>query len=892
MNNRSRATAGLSTIATTLGAAFLLAVVLAFTMIMSVSALRTTADGTRTLSAQYAAESGLSHGAAKLALVNQMIEPNSIKLDRANTAKIQSYVTAFCGSLSSSRFTQAEKDAGMDQRYTGVDSCLAPLKNTNVTRFDILAENLTADAYRPLLRQNNPDQSNAWIDETAHQMAGETNGPSIGWALEQRRAWWNGFLGKETLRSTSAPTFAADVQVRPYAVRAYKEGSTIVGYRFIFKSELASEGYATGDTSSRRVVVASAPDDNQGLFSFDLGVWAPAMFLDSARSKDGYSYSGNISNLLGVENRVENSYSKYNDASFNNPKLFDAQFRNGIYSQEKFVGDLHTNEFLTFDERNGRATKVAGRVTSAGCVRNPVKTNTVSEELNFSAADCLLFKQNAFGREVTAETIRVFNMEKLIKDTLGARYDTLTAAKKNQLLAQQLQINHGGIRENRWDGTDTIFSQTPDFAASFVKLFDFEKEGWARNGLADKDLVRRRNASKGLDINGHATDTIGLNIEDLYASIWKSAGGDSTGSAARPKEFNTTVRLRAASEFKDPWLVPYRVMPSDTGKFTWDAAQQRYTLPGGARAQYQYIEITPSRTPGLTPGTWCVTPRPMTFRVDKAGNMEIWHFDTAAGLKTMYSCEPVKKAGSGHWVPYAPGRKFNGIIYSDGNIQLTQAKNPNPAIEGIDETTKRRIGHILPGGRENMYPAIASFQKLEIGAGQKVHIPRDLILEDLPCTTATCIKATPVNSLSIHAADNVELSDEVTPFAYQPNNPVLYASIPTPIIRNLSIDGTIISSQGELRNKSNFVESGTSGALPFLRDLNIFGSIATKFNGQVGRYMPSTNDFRGYRRNVQIDPRIASGVWVPKTSSTSSFSPWQAMNPQGSAVPELMKEGY
>lgn len=66
----------------------------------------------------------------------------------------------------------------------------------------------------------------------------------------------------------------------------------------------------------------------------------------------------------------------------------------------------------------------------------------------------------------------------------------------------------------------------------------------------------------------------------------------------------------------------------------------------------------------------------------------------------------------------------------------------------------------------------------------------------------------------------------------------------------------------------------------------------TKYNGQVGRYMPSTNDFRGYRRKITVDPRIANGVWVPHIGIQSSQNTFTATNFLGNLVPSIEEAGY
>lgn len=80
MMRRQESIGGFSAIIAVIGAAFLLIVVLAFTMSMSLSASRATSDQSRTLGAQYAAESGLSHAAIKLKIVDDMVRHQNLNL--------------------------------------------------------------------------------------------------------------------------------------------------------------------------------------------------------------------------------------------------------------------------------------------------------------------------------------------------------------------------------------------------------------------------------------------------------------------------------------------------------------------------------------------------------------------------------------------------------------------------------------------------------------------------------------------------------------------------------------------------------------------------------------------------------------------------------------------
>lgn len=909
-------TEGYTTVLAVLGAAFLLMVVLGFTMTMALSSMRTTSDQSRTLSAQYAAESGLNHAIPKLKILNAMLQGNNLSLTGVSKTDLDAYVNSFCGGvpLTRSTFTPAERDAHMDNRYSGVQSCNAPANPSGIDRFDLLTDHMTRAGYKILLQYNNPAQSNAWLNEAAKQMAGEPNAFGTPWTAQQRRNWWNNFTSGSDIRSSKGVNFETTLRVRPYAVRTYQNGLSTISYRFLFKSELSSTGTGSDkdNLNSRRVMVASDPGDTQGISSFDINVWGPALFLDSARSQGGYAYSGNISNLLGVSGRDLNSCSTYNDDLSSGACNFAAQFRNGIYSQEEITGGIHTNEFLTFDEWDGSTAKtISGNVSSAGCIRNPDATRNEIQRLKFSASDCLRFEPDVFGREDTNELVRMFDLKNLVKQDVPS-YDSLSDGEKAALLIKKLTTTQSKV-ENRWDGTDTKFLNKPNLTAPFIKVFDYKDEPSARYGLMDSDLVRRRNASRGLGNNGKPLldNSIGLNVEDLYSkytleqlapsywpgdhrTIWQAAGGVSA-----PTVMNATVKLRPSSDIDinsgGHYVTPYEAFPKDTGDYTWDAARHRYTI-NGRFAKYQFIEITPNYTPSgpvnpVNPDSGCATPKPITIRVDSSGKMEIYVYKPVIKDFTMFTCDKVKDiAGApGEWRSFMPGRKFNGNIYADGNIQLTQAM-PDTS-KNMNTTMYRRLGHDLDGGFENMFPAIASFQKIEVGAGKKIHIPRDLLLEQMPCTDGIgCPNTQLANSLSVHAADNVELSDEVLPVFYNPDG--ASGAIPAPILRNMTLASAIISSQGELTLKKNAVESGTSGTIFFLRDLNIIGTVMTKYNGQVGRYMPSTNDFRGYRRKIIIDPRIANGTWTPHIGTQSSQNTFMATNFLGNLVPSLEKAGY
>ena len=148
----------------------------------------------------------------------------------------------------------------------------------------------------------------------------------------------------------------------------------------------------------------------------------------------------------------------------------------------------------------------------------------------------------------------------------------------------------------------------------------------------------------------------------------------------------------------------------------------------GRMAKYQFLEIRPNRDNG------CLIPHPLTLRIDSSGKMEMYVYKTGVGQDNMFACGTSRAlvGGEGKWVSFMPGRKFNGNIYGDGDIQLLQGESVN--IGTVMEKSYRRSGHILDGGFDNMFPAVAAFQKLEIGAGRKIHIASDLVLEQMPCT--------------------------------------------------------------------------------------------------------------------------------------------------------------
>ncbi|WP_339093991.1 hypothetical protein ACINK0_05995 [Deinococcus sp. VB343] len=193
--------------------------------------------------------------------------------------------------------------------------------------------------------------------------------------------------------------------------------------------------------------------------------------------------------------------------------------------------------------------------------------------------------------------------------------------------------------------------------------------------------------------------------------------------------------------------------------------------------------------------------------------------------KSHYDCPrpTTSQSSEEKWIPYpdTSGKKFNGTIFGDGNLQISNA-NPRQGPLGA-------AADLSNGALDAYSPAVAAFQDLKVAAAKDMYIVSDLTLQKRPVDGKNLDA---VNRLSLYSGKDVRIGASFLPYVagkltlppYQPN------------MNNLSLDANIVTPNGKFALASNIMgtQEDSYGTLVQMDNLNILGSVVSRYNGEVG----------------------------------------------------------
>ncbi|WP_245391976.1 hypothetical protein [Meiothermus taiwanensis] len=181
-----------------------------------------------------------------------------------------------------------------------------------------------------------------------------------------------------------------------------------------------------------------------------------------------------------------------------------------------------------------------------------------------------------------------------------------------------------------------------------------------------------------------------------------------------------------------------------------------------------------------------------------------------------------------------PGGRFNGVIYSSGNLAVRSVSDVNNASEASN------------------IRAVASYQQLSIAARNHILIQSNLryqspIPDPLPADPGQW----PRNLLGLYAGQDVRL------------DPQGYLSITSNSNRNLLVDGVVMAQNGEVRGHNSAFDACANAA--DLRDGGSFRVFGGVIQNRLGAINCGTvgGVFRGYRSNHTYDRRLLDPAYRP-----------------------------
>lgn len=866
MSLSTERTAGMSPVVVILSASLLLAATLLLTSQLSLSSHRAAASQAQTLTAQYAAESGVNRGMYRLATLQKALQGSNFDFSPVQTvggvtrkvavpsAEFATMASAFCAGGTTRTRTLSAQEQKFFAQATTVTTCEPPASSTGASRFQLLARLMNANAYSALL------QAGGLSPAAATARANELLASS----LETRMTWWNSYLSPATPDTASGDlNYRTDVSVRNLRVETYRNAvNNVEGYRYYFKSVLTASG-SRPNTDAARVIVPAAPDDRNGIYWLDLKPTPVGVYsFDSACAPSGFSYTGNLPGLVDP-GAVLNSEahcrpaelqttlpSTLNDLSAGTLTTYLAQFRGAFYNGETFDGDIFTNEFLTFPQNAN--VQFNGSVQSAGCLRSPGSGGSAID-LN----SCTPVMDGVLRRTgQQAGSLEAIFLKKL-SDEIPAGQSITNATLR--------------AAAQRWGGSGLQFAGgDPVFNAPYRKIFD---NPVAVSGLKtqsgadvplDPNLVALRNEARGLNADGTPNSAqTGIYVDDLIREV---APGLLPKSLQDGYGLNARVSLQSTDTFRGGiWEAG-----EASSKPGYDAATGQY----GLRGDYQYVQIdflppldvTNIQDPAY--GACLGVPYTINLRIDRDGNMQRFTQGSWSG-NSHYSCpRPVTSPeGQEKWVPYptgTTGKKFNGVIFGDGDLQIRNANSRQGPLGAAADLSGGALGTSYP-------PAVAAFQDLKVGAAKNMYVVSDLTLQKRPVGGKNLDA---VNRLGLYAGADVQIGSSFLPY--------VAGKLPVPPnqanMNNLTLDASIVTPNGRLRQATNLIEENMSGTLLDMGHLNVLGSVVSRYNGEVGRTVQNAlnpNYFRGYSRQMTQDPRgnanlLSSAGWTVTANSTAT----------------------
>lgn len=872
MRPRDTHTAGLSPVVVVLSASLLLAATLLLTTQLALSAQRGAASQAQLLTAQYAAESGVNRGMYRLATIQQALQGSNLDfapLQLANgvtksvpfkDADFAAMALAFCNGGTNATTTVSAADQKIFDEATSRVTCTPPATSTAASRFEVLARLMNANGYVPILRAQGFSAADA--TNRAKALVSDT--------LENRLTWWNTFLSPAAPDAQSGDlNYQTNVSVRNYRLETYKDVNGLVkGYRFYFKSDLTSTGSQQG-TDAARVLAPATAQDRNGIYWLDIRPMRVGVYsFDSACAPTGFAYTGNKDAYVDAEKgAAPNSSAHCQPPNLQTPNptalagsmtpddltTYLAQFRGGFYNGETFEGDIFTNEFLTFPQSANVTFK--GSVQSAGCMRSAGSGGSAID-LN----SCTPVMDGVLRR--TGQ--RAGELEEIFLKRLSSEVPAGQAITNESLRAAVQSWSGSGLK---FDGGDPVFN------APYRKIFENSVTSSGLKTTAgadvplDPNLVALRNQSKGLKADGTpSAGQTGINVDDVIRDVLAKEGA----SGMLPKNpedgygLNARVKLQSTDSFRGG---VWSAGEADS-RPGYNTSTGQYSL----RGDYQYVQI--EFLPALDVGNiqdgkygWCLgTPYTINLRIDANGNMERFTQGSSSG-ESHYDCaRPITSPSSKEkWVPYpdTSGKKFNGTIFGDGNLQISNANPRQGPLGAAADTSDGRLGDDYP-------PAVAAFQDLKVAAAKDMYVVSDLTLQKRPVDGKNLDA---VNRLSLYSGKDVRIGASFLPyFAGKLTLPPNMENM-----NNLSLDASIVTPNGKLALASNIggTQEDSYGTLVQMDNLNILGSVVSRYNGEVGRTVNNAlnpNYFRGYRRQMKQDPRGTTGLlsnlgWYLKTAS-------------------------
>ena len=914
---RHERTQGVSTVVVVLTSALLLATTVALTSQLALSARRNAASQQALLGAQYAAESGLARAALRLNAVQEAIRPQHLDFaPRRSMATYQEYAEAFCD-VQALPAPTAVAPSAKNGHNRFVRTCTPT--NTTTQRHALLANLVKASGYQAFYQSMGLSQADA----------AARAGALMAKSVAERQAWWGKALQLGQDQSSSgAVVYAVRPQVINYRLEAYSKTSATTPnyYRFSFKSRLSAEGRRPGDSLTRRVVSPATADDSNGIYWFEIGVPSmPVLGMDASCTPEGVTAFYNlVVSGLNLDPNIGNTNSRCSPApadlntdplattltarigNADQREVFNSQFRSAFFPGESFGGGVFSNEFLIFTRRVepdllaaigailGRSVNpnitFDGPVQSAGCVRTPLRDAAgnlvlVGGKPVRDPASCV-----ATADGVARESAWFSG---ILTRSLSATLTAGQAVDDNTLLAAV----------NTWTGSQTKFlGDSPAFKAPKrelfqppVPLYDVASAANIKNSagqtvMVDPNIAERRNLSKGWKADGTAPlpDSTGLNVDDVIAEFAPCVLEPFSEKKPFSSEFkayrddgygvNARVRLQAADTFDERDMdgrVLQAMSPLDGDKWKWNSANQRYE---GVQGKYQYIEIESAATDK-------VIPVPIQFRVyvnpddpndPKNGTMERATWRGVLG-GSQYACPPVLPAlinPSFKWVPYKPGKKFNGVIYGDGNLQVG-TRNPrvfDPSVPLLNPT---------PGEYGKFPPAVAFHQRLDVVSAKNLHLVSDLALQQRPADGKNLDS---VNMLNLYTGHNALIGNDFMPWAALNDSLRALIAQKDPLMvnmKNFKLDANIVAPNGSFQLADEWWQRSVTGTTKALGELRLLGSVTTRYNGSLGRWQEIGNNFLGYLRHLDLDERVDGGSLLGQAPSIVNYSS-RLGNPQRS----------